>query len=538
MAVPVQPISYVLPAPSVANLQQTNTVIINYTYDALSRLTTADYDSGDYFHYTYDAVGNRLTQDTLAGTNTYTYDIANRLTSVDGVPYTLDLNMGLTQVLNDGTNAYLYGVGRISQHNLAPDTNSPEYFLGDALGSVRQLVDPAGVVTLSQSYAPYGDTLNSVGVSSSVYQFTGEAKDSYINHLTYLRARYLDSSTGRFTQRDPSGLEANLYLYAKANPITRLDPTGLFSKEQIASSMGVGNAPFETLMHALALTMPAPMLPDDDKWGFFSALLDAEDGDFLHVGSAILITSHPYIQSKGAYLLWQQDCDQIMVGSRPLRDFFDYVLLQPTVGELPAQYWRDTSPHYYVLQGSNKYGFYVDGSDKTDLPDFHSVDISISGGPFGFGVSYIVDRFGNNYISSDFNIDIPNILDLLKNIHNFKLGGGGSYSEGYVCPDGSYSSDCVYRTPSLNNGNPITRIIEGNCTSSGAIYGIGSRMVSCTSGSRGIIYSWGPTIGVGVGYGNAASISHNSSMGWNWAIEDRLNGVNYYELIMKSKTGD
>lgn len=86
MAVPVQPISYVLPAPSVANLQQTNTVIINYTYDALSRLTTADYDSGDYFHYTYDAVGNRLTQDTLAGTNTYTYDIANRLTSAD-VPW-------------------------------------------------------------------------------------------------------------------------------------------------------------------------------------------------------------------------------------------------------------------------------------------------------------------------------------------------------------------------------------------------------------------------------------------------------------------
>jgi hypothetical protein len=51
--------------------------------------------------------------------------------------YTLDLNAGLTQVLQDGTNTYLYGVSRIAQY----DASSPQYFLGDALGSVRQLVD-------------------------------------------------------------------------------------------------------------------------------------------------------------------------------------------------------------------------------------------------------------------------------------------------------------------------------------------------------------------------------------------------------------
>jgi YD repeat-containing protein len=60
-------------------------VTIDYTYDPLYRLTAADYDDGTFFHYTYDAVGNRLTQDTLAGMNAYAYDIANRLMSVDGV---------------------------------------------------------------------------------------------------------------------------------------------------------------------------------------------------------------------------------------------------------------------------------------------------------------------------------------------------------------------------------------------------------------------------------------------------------------------
>ncbi|MHC1783579.1 MAG: RHS repeat domain-containing protein [Anaerolineaceae bacterium] len=33
---------------------------IVYTYDALNRLTAAEYSSGIYFHYTYDGAGNRL----------------------------------------------------------------------------------------------------------------------------------------------------------------------------------------------------------------------------------------------------------------------------------------------------------------------------------------------------------------------------------------------------------------------------------------------------------------------------------------------
>jgi hypothetical protein len=48
--------------------------------------------------------------------------------------YTLDLATGPTQVLADGTNTYLYGVSRIAQYS----ASSPQYFLSDALGSVRQ----------------------------------------------------------------------------------------------------------------------------------------------------------------------------------------------------------------------------------------------------------------------------------------------------------------------------------------------------------------------------------------------------------------
>jgi len=78
---------------------------ITYTYDPLYRLTAADYDDGTYFHYSYDPVGNRLTQSTVAGTTAYVYDDANRLTSVAGVSYIWSDNGNL---LSDGTYTYVY----------------------------------------------------------------------------------------------------------------------------------------------------------------------------------------------------------------------------------------------------------------------------------------------------------------------------------------------------------------------------------------------------------------------------------------------
>lgn len=44
---------------------------------------------------------------------------------------------------------------------------SPEYFLTDALGSVRQLTNSQGNLTLTQAYAPYGEVTMS---SSSIIQ--------------------------------------------------------------------------------------------------------------------------------------------------------------------------------------------------------------------------------------------------------------------------------------------------------------------------------------------------------------------------------
>ena len=69
----------------------------------MGHLTEANYSDGTFFHYSYDAVGNRLRQSTQVGTVNYVYDDANRLASVCGVSYTWDNNGNL---LSDGSSSY------------------------------------------------------------------------------------------------------------------------------------------------------------------------------------------------------------------------------------------------------------------------------------------------------------------------------------------------------------------------------------------------------------------------------------------------
>jgi hypothetical protein len=70
-----------------------------------------------------------------------------------------------------GAMKYVYALGT---RPLARNCGSWEYLLPDALGSVRQIVDANGNVTLAKSYEPYSSVLKRVSTASSIFSYCGE----------------------------------------------------------------------------------------------------------------------------------------------------------------------------------------------------------------------------------------------------------------------------------------------------------------------------------------------------------------------------
>jgi len=128
------------------------------------------------------------------------------------------------EVLSSGATRYLLGAETLGQW----DGAAWAYYLPDALGSVRQTVDRAGAVTAAREWSPYGEE---IGGAQAGLGYTGEWQDVDVG-LVYLRARWYQAQTGRFSSRDqwtgeiwePISLHA--YLYAANNPLHFIDPSG------------------------------------------------------------------------------------------------------------------------------------------------------------------------------------------------------------------------------------------------------------------------------------------------------------------------
>ncbi|MEX2499769.1 MAG: RHS repeat-associated core domain-containing protein [Wenzhouxiangellaceae bacterium] len=228
-----------------------------YTYDANDRLTQA---GGE--RYFYDANGNTLRVEIDSDQTTYQYDDRNRMVAssntvggittsssyrydidgnrvqqtIDGetTDYTVDRNRDFAQVIGEFSPSrditYTHGDDLISQHSTA----GPFYYHYDGLGSTRALTDDAETVTDTYDYEAFGDLLNQTGFTENNYRFTGEQYDPNLDQY-YLRARYYNQNIGRFTQMDAfqgvasDPITLHKYLYASADPVNNIDPSGNFS---------------------------------------------------------------------------------------------------------------------------------------------------------------------------------------------------------------------------------------------------------------------------------------------------------------------
>jgi len=164
--------------------------------------------------YTYDYLGNR-TSKTTNGETTY---------------FTTDLSTGYSQVLKAQTGTeivyYTRGFELISRRS----GQDAHYYLFDGGMSVRGLTDETGAITDTFVFDAFGNEVARTGTTDNSYVFQGEEKDA--TGLYYLRARYMDPSTGTFTSMDTyAGLlsdpmSLHKYLFANSNPVKYCDPSG------------------------------------------------------------------------------------------------------------------------------------------------------------------------------------------------------------------------------------------------------------------------------------------------------------------------
>ena len=246
------------------------------TYDALNQIATRSVEAGQALPlqtsasafsslnqvtsgsgstFTYDANGDRMTEVSVAGTTSYTWDARGRLQAISApggvlTSFLYDYDGNLIQkrvtqtgsdvveqyVLDDLTNVAQQeqvGTGTVNFLNgRAPDTQfatisggSPAFAIADYNGSIAALTDGTGAITSRFYYSPEGQTTAS-GPSFPV-EFTN--RQQVAQDLYYFRARYLDARSGNFLSEDPSGIDSgdtNLYRYGYGDPVDYVDPSG------------------------------------------------------------------------------------------------------------------------------------------------------------------------------------------------------------------------------------------------------------------------------------------------------------------------
>ncbi|MEX2213779.1 MAG: RHS repeat-associated core domain-containing protein [Phycisphaeraceae bacterium] len=216
-------------------LDDTGSVIeaVTYDYNLQGRMAKATITKGGdttELEYAYDDSGIRVGQTETVNSGTPVVH-----------EYLVDANnpTGYQQVLEEFIDSvlaksYTLGLDVIAQAN----TGSPVddyFFLYDAHGSTRALLDAAAAVVQTYAYDAYGNALGfDTAAALTNLLYSGEQFDQKLA-MQYLRARYYDAATGRFNRVDPFAGDPAVphslhkYLYGHANPLFHIDPTGHLS---------------------------------------------------------------------------------------------------------------------------------------------------------------------------------------------------------------------------------------------------------------------------------------------------------------------
>jgi RHS repeat-associated protein len=261
-----------------------------FGYDAVNQLLSATITSSgtliNTFAYTYDPLGNRLTErdgasnhvatfnglnqlstSTAPGfTRTNEWDAQDRLVAVNvgnqRAEYTYDgmgRRVAIRHLVNgsevshrrfvwcgdqicEERNAAGQVVKRFFPQGMKVESGPSAgafFYTRDHLGSVRELTDGGGNVRARYAYDPWGRRTKLMGDMEADFGFADMFWSAEVN-LSLAQFRAYDPELGRWLSRDPlpkaEMLQGpNLYAYVHNMPTSRIDPQGLADSAKIAA---------------------------------------------------------------------------------------------------------------------------------------------------------------------------------------------------------------------------------------------------------------------------------------------------------------
>ena len=230
---------------TVQNLADNTVSTTNYTYNRNNWLLSEE-NAGVQKTYSYDANGNQTAVQQGENTDTFTYDSLNRMakTVIGGTEttYTYDYS-GLRQTKTTGglTTKHIYdgknivmdeksGEKQVYHRGLSlvsrtVNGGDKEYYSFNVHGDTAALFDAAGTITKNYDYDAFGNQTTAQENDNNPFRYCGEYFDNETNFI-YLRARYYNSETGRFTTEDPAKDGVNWFVYCSGNPLNFKDSTG------------------------------------------------------------------------------------------------------------------------------------------------------------------------------------------------------------------------------------------------------------------------------------------------------------------------
>ncbi len=143
-------------------------------------------------------------------------------------PFTWDTSSSVSNLLEDGTNYYLYGpnVGSAPVEQIVISGSAPSYLISDTTGIRVQIGSTGSLIGSGMSYDSYGNRCGGSCSISTPFGFEGEYTD--VTGLDYLIHRYYDPATAQFLSSDPLvDVTGQPYSYAGNDPVNGSDPSGL-----------------------------------------------------------------------------------------------------------------------------------------------------------------------------------------------------------------------------------------------------------------------------------------------------------------------